>query len=230
MATSTPNPAIVPRRRPVLTALGALLVAVSAVAAAAAIAVLSAFGPDSTLDSGPHPVSTSTAAVVAHLAMVEGTHGIGSLTGWPTVRVSADGTGPGGIFVGIAPAAAVDEYLLGVAVDQVTEPTAHPFALPAERRPGAATAPSPTEQSFWLASATSPALADLTWQVRNGDHRVVLMRPDGTASLTTTARIRVTLPHAFPISLGVLGACVLVATGGVVLMISGPRTVTAGAA
>ena len=134
---------------------GAVLVTIGALAGAAATAGVVAFGPASTLDSGTQPMSTPTAALVSDVTSLQDVEGISGLTGAPTLRISADGAGPAGIFVGVGPADAVADYLSGVAVDRVTDLEVDPFDLNVIREEGTAAPPPPGQQDFWVASATS---------------------------------------------------------------------------
>ncbi|MGR7026047.1 hypothetical protein [Geodermatophilus sp. URMC 62] len=198
------------------------MTALGGIAAAAATAVIVAFGVSGTLDSGTHRVSTSTAALLTDVAAmedIEDIEGIAGITGSPTLRVSATSTGPAGVFIGVGPADAVAEYLSGVAVDRVTDLSVDPFRFSVMPEPGAAAASPPGEQDFWVASATSRSIADLDWPVQDGAYRLVVMNADGAPELTSTAQVQLELPNAFSISLAVLIGSGILAAAGVAFLV-----------
>jgi len=195
------------------------------IAATASAAVIVAFGSSGTIESGRNEVSTSTAALVADVATMDNVDGIGGVTGWPTLRMWATSTGPAGVFIGIAPADEVSDYLSGTAIDRVTDFSVSPFHLSVTRQSGAGTATPPGNEDLWVASAASHSIADLTWPVQDGDYRIVVMNADGTPGLTSVAQVRLELPNAFPISLGVLiGSGALAAAGIALLTLAITRT------
>jgi len=203
-----------PRRRTALAVVGIVLAIVGGIAATAAAAVIVVFGSSGTLDSGRNEVSTSTAALVTDVASMDSVRGISGVTGWPTLRMSASSTGPAGVFIGVGPADQVSEYLSGVAIDRVTDFSVSPFDLSVTRQSGTGSATPPGEQDFWVASATSQSIADLTWSIQDGDYRLVVMNADGAPGLTSLAEVELELPNAFPISLAVLiSSGILAATG-----------------
>jgi hypothetical protein len=208
---------------------GLVLVVIGGLAAAGAIGLLAAFGTSSRVDSGAQQLSSSSRALVSDVTTVQNTRGVSTLTGRPVLQLTA-AAGPGSpaVFIGIGPASAVDRYLRGAAVDEVTDLTVEPFDLTVQRHAGAAAPASPAAQTFWVASGSSPTTADLTWQVQDGDYRLVVMNADGSAGVRPLSQLRLTLPHAFPISLAVLtGAALAVLAGGALL---GPRSRSARAA
>jgi hypothetical protein len=215
---SAPHPGTPPTRRTALTVVGIVMTVVAVIAGTAAAAVIVAFGSSGTLDSGREEVSTSTAALVTDVATMEDVHGIASVTGRPTLRLSASSTGPAGVFVGIGPADAVADYLSGVAIDRVTDFSVDSFDLSVTREQGAPAATPPHQQDFWVASATSSSIADLTWPVEDGDHRLVVMNADGTPGLISLVEVQLDLPDAFPVSLGVLIGSGVFAVAGVALV------------
>ncbi len=66
--------------------------------------------------------------------------------------------------------------------------------------------------------AESPT-ADLTWDIRDGDHRLVIMNADGSAFVDADAELALALDHAFPVGLAVLAGGGLMALVGVVLVV-----------
>jgi len=198
---------------------GLALVLIGGLAVAGAIGLLTAFGTSGRLDSGAQRLSSSSRALVADVTTVQNTRGVSTLTGRPVLRLSA-AAGPASpaVFIGIGPASAVKGYLRGAAVDEVTDLTVEPFDLTVQRQAGSVTPASPAAQTFWVASGSSSTTADLTWQVQDGDYRLVVMNDDGSAGVRAVAQLRLTLPDAFPISLAVLaGGALAVLVGGALL-------------
>jgi hypothetical protein len=222
--TSRPAADRTRQRRPALLgAVGAVLLALGGIAAAAAIGLIAIFGTSGTLDSGRHRLASTGTALVTDVSHLQNTRGVGTLTGWPTLHVTAEAGTTRGVFVGIGPAEAVDRYLSGAATDQITDLRLHPFAVTTTPHPGAAVVAPPTAAGFWVASSSSTSdagsEADLTWQVRDGDFRLVVMNADGGSNVSAVARAQVSLPDAFPISLLVLAGSVLVIAVGSVLLV-----------
>ena len=144
----------------VLAFLGGVLIVVGGLAAASAIGLIAVFGRDGAMDSGTHQVATSASAVVTDVAAIQNTKGVGVLTGWPTLQVTAGGGNADGVFIGIGPAADVERYLAATGYDQVTSLTVDAV------RAGRAANPRPTRQhsgrtdraGFWVASAARSRL------------------------------------------------------------------------
>ena len=208
-------------RTTVLAVLGGILIVVGGLAAASAAGLLAVFGRDGAMDSGTHQIATSSSAIVTDIGIIQNTKGVGALTGWPTLAVTASGGDAEGVFVGIGPAADVDRYLAGIAHDQVTSLTVDPFELVVQRSPGepGGVAAAPTSQSFWVAGVTSRSTAELNWPVQDGDYRLVVMNADGDANMIAQARVQLVLPNAFSISMLALGSGVVVAMIGIALVV-----------
>ncbi|PRY48982.1 hypothetical protein LY71_10764 [Geodermatophilus tzadiensis] len=229
MTALTPSPprdrasTPVRRRGTALTTLGAVLTTLAVLAGAAATALLIAFGSDGGLDSGPRSLTTSTAALVTDDAGTDDVRGFADVLGRPTVRVTSQTGDPAGVFIGVGPADAVDDYLAGVEVDEVTDVGFDPFELAVTRKPGNSRAAPPGEQDFWLASASSPSQAELSWPTAAGDHRLVVMNADGSPGVVTSTRVQVELPHVVAVSVGALIGSALLAAGGIALLVVGIR-------
>ncbi len=215
---TTPGSELRPRRHTALAVVGAIMIVVGGIAGTVAAAVIFAFGSSGTLDSGHNEVSTPTAALVTDVASMDNVHGIGGVTGWPNLHMSASSTSPAGVFIGIGPAEEVADYLSGVAIDRVTDFSVSPFELQVARESGAAQAGPPADEGFWVASATSHSIAELTWPVHDGDYRLVVMNADGSSGMTSLAQVQLEVPNAFPLSLGVLVGSGIVAAVGVGLL------------
>jgi hypothetical protein len=206
-------------RRLLLAVLGLVLVVIGAVAGIGAVGVLATFGTDSTLDAGPFRLSTPSAALVSDVSRMEDAAGVTAVIGWPQLRLSVASDDPSEeVFVGIGPADAVERYLADVAHDEVTDLTTSPWQVVSSPHRGSAAAAPPKSQPFWVTSAESPT-ADLTWDIRDGDHRLVVMNADGSAFVDADAELALALDHAFPVGLAVLAGGGLMALVGVVLVV-----------
>jgi len=99
-------------------------------------------GTDNTLDSGYHPIGTETPALVSETARVSDASGMRTAgIGAATITITARADQP--IFLGVARASDVENYLNGVAFDELTD--FNPVAVPgrhhaARREPDRGTA------------------------------------------------------------------------------------------
>lgn len=75
-------------------------------------------------------------------------------------------------------------------------------------------------QGFWVASATGPSAADLTWRVQDGQYRIVIMNADGSPAMTTHAQASVELPNVFAISLGAVLVGLMMSGAGVAALVA----------
>ncbi|MEA2448818.1 MAG: hypothetical protein QOG63_750 [Thermoleophilaceae bacterium] len=205
------------RRRPVPIVIGSLLAVVGALLALAGGALLVVFGSDGLLESGRHPITTPTRALVSRVATIEGAADAAKALG--NVRIGATSDAPG-VFVGVGPAAAVDRYLAGVEIDRVSDFGLSPFKLTRARRDGSAKPDPPADQSFWVARTEN---GSLNWKIADGDFRFVVMNADTSPGVSTGASFSVELPHVTPISIAILVVGLLILSGGVALVVVGVR-------
>lgn len=166
-------------------------------------AVMAVFGSDGELSSATNTVATPTAAVVTDVAAIRDTSDVAEALGTPIVRVTGSGGNDSGLFVGVGPAGAVDDYLARTEIDQAVDFDVDPFVLELSRRDGAeSVAAPPADQDFWVAA--SAGTADLSWPVRDGDYRVVVMNVDGSAGVDSRLSIGLGLSGVFGVALGTL--------------------------
>ena len=204
--------------------LAVVALVIGAVAAVGGGVLLLVFGSDGQLTSETRPVSTSTAAVVSDTATITDTSQAARALGAPNLRLQGDGGNATGLFIGIGPAAEVDRYLEGVAIDQATDFELDPYVLSLTRRDGAATAAAPSSQAFWVASASTRGHADLTWRIRDGAYRVVVMNADGSPGMQSQLGIGVGLPRMFPFAMTIfIVGLVLVLAGASALALGRSR-------
>ena len=220
--TTTHIPSARPRSRGLPIALGGTFAAIGTALALSGGAVLAIGGDDGMVESAhTRALSTPTSALVASVATVDGSddlNGIESFTGATKIGVRSTSTHGGDVFVGVGPRAAVDRYLAGARVDEVTDLEVRPLRLDTKRHAGTRRPAPPAAQSFWAAKSTG-ATADLDWKVRDGDWRMVVMNADGRSGVSTVSRVEAGAEHLPTIGLAVLLAGVVTAAGGVAVMV-----------
>lgn len=148
----------------------------------------------------------------------QGWHWVGSTVGKVRIHVTApDSSRP--VFLGIAPAAAVTRYLANVPYSTVTsfdEGTSGTTAHLGTQRP----ATPPRSANIWAAQVSGTGTQALTWTPRSGDWMLVAMMDGNTApGLTVRADAGATIPALPWIAAGLLAAGVVVAVGGVLLIV-----------
>ncbi|HET8560439.1 MAG TPA: DUF4389 domain-containing protein [Marmoricola sp.] len=146
--------------------------------------------------------------------------GFGRWRTWPeqwlgTVKVSVDPARGASTFVGIAPTAAVDRYLGGVARTQLSSPGdwGHRHDITGGSPPAA-----PTDRSLWVASATGVGHQALTWKPRTGSWTLVVMNGAGTRGVAADVAVGATVPVLADVGTGLLVAGGVLLLGGAVLL------------
>jgi hypothetical protein len=184
-----------PRTRtgPALALVGGSIAAVlSLLLIASAVALLwLAHGKtdDGYYTTAAHTYATPTRALTTDNLRIDGDvpHWLSSRLGH--VRIAPQGAGA---FVGIARTPAVEDYLDGVAHDEISDLDVDPFKLDTARRAGEGRPAMPEAQTFW--AATSTGGRPLDWKVRTGDWTAVVMNPDGSPGVRVDAKLGVKAP------------------------------------
>jgi hypothetical protein len=142
--------------------------------------------------------------------------------GYDTVRVQVTSTHP--VFVGIAPADAVQHYLADVAYSTATSGGNKQVAYTDHQ--GSAPATLPADAGMWLASATGSGTQAFEFKAHatGGNLALVAMNADGSQAVSGTVRTAATVPGLAGIAWGVLAVGVLVCAGGVLLIVRRRRT------
>jgi hypothetical protein len=210
-------------RRTPLVVLGAVLLAIAGFAIVAGAFLVAVFGSGNVLATGPQSVATSTRALVSTAAEFDGLREAPSLLGQARIEIEATTRDAGrGVFVGVAAADDVDRYLAAADVDIVTDVRFLPFRLTTEHRPGAGSVPVPGTQHFWVArAAVDNGTARLSWPVRDGDYRIVLMNADGSPNVDVDARFALVIPSAPRVGVIVLAVGLATALIGAVVLTFG---------
>jgi hypothetical protein len=200
---------------------GIILFLIGASAALGGGALTVIFGADSTITSGHESLATQKTALVVSMNDIKDTNGFATVVGRPTLKVTVNGAGRD-VFVGIGPAAAVDEYLAGTSIDRVTDLEVDPFKLKTSPRDGSATPAPAGAQTFWTARG-SGSTASLSWKVSDGSYRLVLMNADAAPGANAAGRVELKVPGLFAIGLSILCGGVVVGLIGLALLIIGVR-------
>jgi len=133
-----------------------------------------------------------------------------------TVRIESQADHP--VFVGIARTADVASYL-GSVRHETARNFDHRFHTVGSGAPAAA----PGDHSFWVASAEGSGSQALTWDVRDGNWRAVVMNADGSRNVDASLSIGAELPNLIWIAIGPLAAGGLVLGLAVLLVVLGAR-------
>jgi hypothetical protein len=191
--------------------LAALIAAALLAAGVAAVVVDQAARDDGGFVMTPtRTFSTATYALVSERATAD-------LTGpdWladdviGTVQLRGDGAKP--LFIGIGPAADVDQYLASVAHKELTDlDSGHGTVVGGRERPA-----PPAAQRFWVATGERT----VRWELQSGDWRAVVMNADGTTGVTADVSIGARLSDLGWWGVGLLiGGGVLLLAGSVMLV------------
>jgi len=135
------------------------------------------------------------------------------------VRLQATGVDDGTeLFVGIGPNDSVEAYLSGIARDEVNEVTAG-GTVRYENIPGEQQAAPPTDQTFWVVSASGSGTQAIEWEVAEGQWAVVLMNADGSPGFLAdvTVGVRSEILLAIGVSMLAIGGVLLAAAVAVIL-------------
>jgi Domain of unknown function (DUF4389) len=197
----------------VLTSLTALLGIAAIVAGAAALVFdQTQRNPGGYITSAAAPYSTGT------YALESDSYRAGTAAEWSvargllgTIRIHSTSSHP--VFVGIAPANAAIQYLANVAHAEAGDLGAQSSDFHAH--PGFAPTALPAAQHFWVARASGAGEQTLTWKVRSGNWRVIVMNANGTRDVASELSIGASFPHLRTIGIGALG------TGLLLLLLSG---------
>lgn len=139
------------------------------------------------------------------------------------VRITADNTTDGELFVGIGPHVDVEAYLAGVPHDEVIQVEFGPFSADYRRKnpAGTATPAPPHDEIFWVAQAAGTSTQTVTWELEPGDWAIVVMNSDGSANVNADIELGGRLDHLVPIAIGLGVAGVLLLGIGTALIVGG---------
>lgn len=198
-----------------LVALGAVgaLVGTALVVAGAILLLLT--GGDGRVGGRDTTLSTPTYALVTGAAGLRD----GGLDATVRVRVSS---AKGPVFVGVAPAATVEDLLRNVASDNLTDVHLSPLRFTAVRSPGTEVPQQPTSRQ-WTVSALGPGAQTVEVPIGDGGQRLVVMNADGSAGVDVQASVSLRAGFVRPLAVGLLIAGIVVAPVGGLLLVAGVR-------
>lgn len=208
--------------RVLLVALGAVAALTGLALAAVAVVLLLVTGRDGAFGGGESTLTTPRYALVSDAA------GLGSGRVEATVRIRVAATGGGPVFVGVAPAAAVDAYLSGVAYDELVDVRLSPLRATLVPTDGAQAPVRPADRPVWTVSASGPGERTIDVPVRTGGQRLVVMNADAAEGVEVTAAVSLRAPFLRSLAIGLLVAGGIVAPlGGALLALGVRRTMRA---
>ena len=143
-----------------------------------------------------------------------------------TVRVQSESTNGRPAFVGIGPSDDVDAFLSGVAYAELTDfadgkPTY-------EDNPGDAPAGPPGSEGFWVAQSEGTGPQVLEWDVESGNWSILVMDTSAEQGVVVDAEIGVKVGWLIWVGLGLIVLGLVLAAGGVALIVVFGRRATRG--
>jgi hypothetical protein len=127
------------------------------------------------------------------------------------LRVSASSSDGRALFVGVGRRADVDRYLAGVAHSTVEDVNFDPFAAAYSSSGGTRVPARPAAQSFWAESQVGTGTQTVSWKLRSGNWRVVVMNADGSPHVAANAEVGASIEGALAIAISFVGVGVALA-------------------
>jgi hypothetical protein len=148
-----------------------------------------------------------------------------------TVRVAADNTASGELFVGIGPEAAVETYLAEVPHDEIANVDFRPFSADYRREHSAGTAipTQPGDETFWVAQASGAATQTITWNLEPGDWAIVVMNANASATVSADIELGGQVDYLVPLAIGLAVAGIVALAIGAAMIIGGVQRPQPGA-
>jgi hypothetical protein len=144
-----------------------------------------------------------------------------------TLRTQATAIDGRAMFIGIAPADAVDAWLAGTPCEQVDPAPYGPWRMQTRNMPmmrgGYPMMTPPGDQGFWTASVSGPGTQVLTWPAQPGRWVVVVSNVDGSSGVVADVRAGARTSAMLPFGLVLGGIGLLALAGGVLLIVSALR-------
>jgi hypothetical protein len=203
-----------------LTIAGAILLLLGAAVLAAGGAALWQTGKSDGgyISSGVHRFDTTSHAIVTEGLKVDS-----DIPRWLIGRTRITATSSDGkpVFIGVAHKRDVDAYLANVSRSQIRNLEYGPFTVDYANHAGTAAPARPASRSIWAASTSGTGEQQLSWRLRSGEWRVVLMNADGSSGVSADVKVGGVINHAVPVALGITG-------GGLLILLLGAAVVYAG--
>lgn len=212
METTAPAP-VVARRRPTGRIVAAILLGLVALcliaAGAAGLYARIAASDHGWISSGSHRYAADGRAIVS------GSLDVDQIPDWlvAKVRVKASSANGKPIFVGVAKRADVDRYLAGVSHSTLDDVNFGPFDPTYTQTEGHSIPARPAAQHFWVESKTGTGTQSVSWKIRNGHWRVVVMNADASPNVAADAKVGTWIRGAVALAISLLGVGVVLAAG-----------------
>lgn len=172
------------------------------------------------ITSGSHRYAASGRAIVS------GSLDVDSIPNWLVakvrVAVTPDDNRP--IFVGVGRRADVDGYLAGVAHSTLQDVNFDPFTATYSSTRGTVVPGRPGAQTFWVDSKVGTGKENISWKIRSGQWRAVVMNADGSMRVVADAKAGAAIRGALAIAISLLAVGILLAGLAVALLVNGRRT------
>jgi hypothetical protein len=206
--------------RTALTVGGAIVGVLGALVVAAGGAVLWQHGK---ADGGYISSDTHRFDTASHAIVTEGFKVDSDIPRWliARTRITAAASGGKPVFIGVARQRDIDAYLANVSRSQIRNLEYGPFSVDYANRAGTASPARPASRSIWAASTSGTGEQELSWRIRSGEWRVVLMNADGSSGVSADVKVGGTVDHVLAVALGVTG-------GGLLILLFGAAVVFAG--
>ena len=124
------------------------------------------------------------------------------------------------MFVGIGPEQDVDAYLFGVAHDEISDVN-DDLEAKLQRRSGSGEAEPPTDQDFWVASASGSGTQELIWDATDGRWAAVVMNTDGSAGVSADVSVGAKAGFVLPLLLTMIAIGVVLTAAALGLIVAG---------
>jgi hypothetical protein len=208
------------KARTALTVAGAIVLVLGAIVVAGGAAALWQTGNSEGgyISSGTHRFDTTSHAIVTENFKVDS-----DVPRWliARTRITASSSNGKPVFIGVARKRDVDAYLANVSRSQIHNLEYSPFSVDYTNRAGTASPARPASSSIWAASTSGPGDQQLTWRIRKGEWRVVLMNADGSPGVSAGVKVGGTINHVLAVALAVTG-------GGLLILLLGAGVIYAG--
>ncbi|MCU1633355.1 MAG: hypothetical protein JWM61_2007, partial [Micrococcaceae bacterium] len=138
------------------------------------------------------------------------------------IRIRAESVSGGkDVFVGIAPRSDVERYLAGSNYSELLDVNYRPFRAEYREVEGSAQPGAPTQQGFWVASASGSGQQQIEWNIEPGTWSVVVMNADASPGPAVDLQAGFRSELLGPIAAGLLIGGILLLVIGVPLLIFG---------
>jgi hypothetical protein len=171
------------------------------------------------ITSGSHRYAASGRAIVS------GSLDVGSIPDWlvAKLRVAASADDGRPLFVGVGRRADVDRYLAGVAHSTLEDVNFDPFDPTYSTARGTVVPGRPGAQTFWVEKKIGTGTQAVSWKIRNGHWRVVVMNADASPGVVADAKVGTSIRGEVAIAFSLLGVGLALAVAAIALAVGAAR-------